>query len=34
MTIVHGFSSRLYGLRNDRKHLRQSLASHDGADAP
>ena len=34
MTIVHCFSSRLYGLRSYKKHLRQSLASHDGSDAP
>ncbi len=34
MTIVHCFSDRLYGLRNTKKHLKQSLASHDGSDAP
>ena len=34
MTIVHCFSDRLYGLRNYKNHLRQSLASHDGSDAP
>ena len=34
MTIVHCFSNRLYGLRSYKKHLRQSLASHDGSDAP
>ncbi len=34
MTIVHGFSRRLSGLKDTKKHLRQSLAGHEGADAP
>ncbi|MGX9220152.1 IS607 family transposase [Massilia varians] len=34
MTIVHCFSSRLYGLRNYRRQLRAALESHDAAGAP
>ena len=29
MAIVHGFSSRLYGLRNYRKTLKEALAHGD-----
>ena len=29
MTIIHCFSSRLYGLRNYRKTIKEALASHD-----
>jgi predicted site-specific integrase-resolvase len=34
MTIVHCFSSRLYGLRNYRRQLRASLENHHAAGAP
>jgi predicted site-specific integrase-resolvase len=34
MTIVHCFSSRLYGLRNYRRQLRAALESDHAAGAP
>ena len=34
MTIVHCFSSRLYGLRNDRRRLRAALERDPAAGAP
>ena len=34
MTIVHCFSSRLYGLRNYRRELRAALENNDAAGAP
>ena len=34
MTIVHCFSSRLYGLHNDRRQLRAALESDYVAGAP
>jgi len=34
MTIVHCFSSRLYGLRNYRRQLRAALESDRAAGAP
>jgi predicted site-specific integrase-resolvase len=34
MTIVHCFSSRLYGLRNYRRRLRAALESDHAAGAP
>jgi putative resolvase len=34
MTIVHCFSSRLYGLRNYRRLLRAALESDRAAGAP
>ncbi len=29
LTIVQCFSSRLYGLRNYRKHIKEALSSYD-----
>ena len=33
MTIVHCFSSRLYGLRNYRKELKKALESNDSSNS-
>jgi predicted site-specific integrase-resolvase len=34
MTIVHWFSSRLYGLRNDRKAIQKAMTDDQGTQDP